>query len=93
MDGQWLTYAEAAEALGVTPEALRRRAIRRNWARQPAKLWLGYMVLLSAHHFLNYAKVAAGELEEHCRNLEKTGSGPDREPQLPAYVMPGAASA
>lgn len=41
--------------------------IVRNWARQPAKLWLGYMVLLSAHHFLNYAKVAAGELEEHYR--------------------------
>jgi hypothetical protein len=51
------------------------------------------MVLLSAHHFLNYAKVAAGELEEHCRNLEKTGSGPDREPELPAYVMPVADAA
>jgi radical SAM superfamily enzyme YgiQ (UPF0313 family) len=67
--------------------------IVRKWAREPAKLWLGYMVLLSAHHFLNYAKVAAGELEEHCRNLEKLGPGPGREPELPAYVMPGAASA
>ncbi len=41
--------------------------IVRSWARQPAKLWLGYMVLLSAHHFLNYAKVAAEELQEHYR--------------------------
>jgi hypothetical protein len=67
--------------------------IVRKWAREPAKLWLAYMVLLSAHHFLNYAKVAAGELEENCRNLEKMGPGPDREPEVPAYVMPGAASA
>jgi len=43
--------------------------IVRRWARQPAKLWLGFMVLLSAHHFLNYAKVAADELEEHCRRV------------------------
>ena len=35
-DGQWLTYAEAGVRLGVTPEAARRRAIRRNWARMPA---------------------------------------------------------
>jgi hypothetical protein len=35
MDGDWLTYAEAAVRLGVTPEAARRRAIRRKWARMP----------------------------------------------------------
>lgn len=35
----------------------------RNWARQPARLWLGFMVLLSAHHFLNYAKQVAADLE------------------------------
>lgn len=58
----------------------------RKWARQPAKLWLGYMVLLSAHHFLNYAQVAAEELEEHCRTLEKTEIGPSdgtRAPGVP----------
>jgi hypothetical protein len=35
MDGQWLTYTEAAARLGVTPEAVRRRAFRSQWARQP----------------------------------------------------------
>jgi hypothetical protein len=35
MDGEWLTYAEAAVRLGVTPEAARRRAVRGKWARMP----------------------------------------------------------
>jgi uncharacterized small protein (DUF1192 family) len=35
MDGVWTTYNEAAARLGVTPEAVRRRAIRNNWARMP----------------------------------------------------------
>jgi hypothetical protein len=35
MDGQWMTYTEAAVRLGVTPEAVRRRAFRSQWARQP----------------------------------------------------------
>jgi hypothetical protein len=35
MDGQWMTYTEAAARLGVTPEAVRRRAFRSSWARQP----------------------------------------------------------
>jgi hypothetical protein len=35
MDGQWLSYAEAAVRLGITPESARRRARRGNWARQP----------------------------------------------------------
>jgi len=35
MDGEWLTYQEAAVRLGVTPEAARRRAIRGKWARMP----------------------------------------------------------
>src|SRR5215471_10489621 len=35
LDGQWMTYGEAAVRLGVTPEAVRRRAFRSQWARQP----------------------------------------------------------
>jgi|tagenome__1003787_1003787.scaffolds.fasta_scaffold20289528_2 hypothetical protein len=34
-DGVWCTYAEAAARLNVTSDAVRRRAIRRNWARRP----------------------------------------------------------
>ena len=44
------------------------------WSRQPARMWLGFMVLLSAHHFLNYARQAAGELEVECAMLA-TGAG------------------
>jgi chromosome segregation ATPase len=33
MDGQWVTYAEAAARLGVSIEAVRQRAIRNKWAR------------------------------------------------------------
>lgn len=32
------------------------------WSREPAKLWLGFMVLLSAHHFLIYSRQVAQEL-------------------------------
>ena len=46
--------------------------IFRNWSRDPAKLWLGFTVLLTAHHFINYAQVVAGELEAHCRSVEET---------------------
>ncbi len=43
----------------------------RNWANQPAKLWLGIMVLLSAEHFLNYSHEVADELERECQALEE----------------------
>jgi radical SAM superfamily enzyme YgiQ (UPF0313 family) len=43
----------------------------RSWLRNPAKLWLGSMVLLSAHHFVNYSQEVAQELEEHCRASEE----------------------
>ncbi len=33
MDGEWLTYAQASERLGVSPEAVRFRAIRGRWQR------------------------------------------------------------
>ncbi|MEO8127145.1 MAG: B12-binding domain-containing radical SAM protein [Bryobacteraceae bacterium] len=38
-----------------------------NWGGQPAKLWLGFMILLSAHHFLIYAREVSEELENDCR--------------------------
>lgn len=42
----------------------------RKWSRKPAKMWLGFMVLLSANHFLKYASQVSAELELHCRELE-----------------------
>jgi radical SAM superfamily enzyme YgiQ (UPF0313 family) len=44
--------------------------ILRKWRKQPAKLWLGLNVLLSAHHFLNYAREVVKELEQECKALE-----------------------
>jgi radical SAM superfamily enzyme YgiQ (UPF0313 family) len=43
----------------------------RKWSNQPAKMWLGFMVLMSANHFLKYAKVVAEDLEQHCQQLEE----------------------
>jgi radical SAM superfamily enzyme YgiQ (UPF0313 family) len=37
--------------------------------RSPAKLWLGFTVLLSAHHFVLYSKVVIDHLLEECRLL------------------------
>jgi hypothetical protein len=33
MEGEWLTYEQAAERLRVSPEAIRQRAIRGRWQR------------------------------------------------------------
>ena len=35
-------------------------------------MWLGFMVLLSAHHFLIYARQVADELEQECQTLERS---------------------
>ncbi|HTV07080.1 MAG TPA: B12-binding domain-containing radical SAM protein [Acidobacteriaceae bacterium] len=67
--------------------------IVRKWSRQPARLWLGFMVLMSAHHFLNYAQVAAAELEQHCRSLAKTSLGPPSEHESKCGSMREAAAA
>ena len=40
------------------------------FARNPAKLWLGSTVLLSAHHFLIYSREVAAQLEQECRAIE-----------------------
>jgi len=44
------------------------------WSCRPAKMWLAFMVLLSANHFLKYASTVASELEQHCRELEQAES-------------------
>ncbi len=47
------------------------------WTRQPAKIWLGFMVLMSAHHFVNYARHVANELERECQDLEQSFPQPE----------------
>lgn len=39
--------------------------------RSPAKLWLGFTVLLSAHHFVLYSKVVINHLEEESKLVEE----------------------
>ena len=43
----------------------------RSFCRDDTKIWMGIMVLLSAHHFLIYARQVAAELERDCRAMEK----------------------
>jgi hypothetical protein len=50
-------------------------------------LWLGFLTLLSAHHFLNYAPQVADELEQECRAakgdlLSEAASRVSRESRL-----------
>jgi radical SAM superfamily enzyme YgiQ (UPF0313 family) len=42
----------------------------RGFAKEPAKIWLGFTVLLSAHHFLIYSREVAVQLEEECVGIE-----------------------
>jgi radical SAM superfamily enzyme YgiQ (UPF0313 family) len=53
------------------------------WRLEPAKMWLGLMVLLSAHHFVIYAQQVAAELEQECRNLEMASPAVET-PLIPA---------
>ncbi len=54
----------------------------RKWSRQPTKMWLAFMVLMSANHFLTYAHAVGDELEKHCLSLEETAYGVVPAPAL-----------
>jgi len=42
----------------------------RNYATNDTKMWMGIMILLSAHHFLIYAREVAAELEREVETLQ-----------------------
>jgi radical SAM superfamily enzyme YgiQ (UPF0313 family) len=42
-----------------------------SFRRSPAKLWLGFTVLLSAHHFVLYSKVVIKHLEEEAELVDE----------------------
>jgi hypothetical protein len=42
----------------------------------PAKIWLGFTVLLSAHHFVLYSKVVIKHLEEEAELVERSERKP-----------------
>lgn len=59
----------------------------RRFSREPAKLWLGFMVLMSAQHFLIYSREVAANLELECRHIE------EREAMSPRRVRSVSAAA
>ena len=42
----------------------------RRFHNEPAKIWLGFMVLMSANHFLIYSREIAEDLERECLAIE-----------------------
>jgi radical SAM superfamily enzyme YgiQ (UPF0313 family) len=43
-----------------------------SFRHSPAKIWMGFTVLLSAHHFVLYSKVVIEHLQEETENAERT---------------------
>ena len=58
--------------------------IHAHWLFQPAKLSLGFAMLLSGHHFISYAKTVAAQLEGELNRLgireQRTEFGIEAEP-------------
>jgi hypothetical protein len=42
----------------------------RNYANNPAKLWMGSMILLAGHHFLLYSRQVANDLAKSIEFVE-----------------------
>jgi radical SAM superfamily enzyme YgiQ (UPF0313 family) len=63
------------------------------FARKPAQLWLGFTVLLSAHHFLIYSREVARQLEAECLSIEARGDVPRRAPRAASAAAQLAARA
>jgi hypothetical protein len=83
-------YLGMAYNLRVLFSSVWRQGIRSNYRRaywkflyrmvsscrhSPAKLWLGFTVLLSAHHFVLYSKVVIKHLEEESLLVEQPARG------------------
>jgi radical SAM superfamily enzyme YgiQ (UPF0313 family) len=58
----------------------------RKYVRDDTRMWMGIMVLLSAHHFLIYAREVADELERECKNL---GTNAEVKPALLSHATAG----
>jgi radical SAM superfamily enzyme YgiQ (UPF0313 family) len=58
----------------------------RRYARDDTRMWMGIMVLLSAHHFLIYAREVADELERECGIL---GTNPEVQPARLSHATAG----
>jgi radical SAM superfamily enzyme YgiQ (UPF0313 family) len=62
----------------------------RHCRRQPAQLWFGFVVLLSAHHFIRYAQLVAEELRLNNADHSAPGHvGYDPANSTPISIAPG----
>jgi len=59
-------------------------AIVRRWRGQRKKLWLGFSMLIAAHHFVRYAYDVAAELDRELQRLEAADAAV--APAVPAGV-------
>jgi radical SAM superfamily enzyme YgiQ (UPF0313 family) len=59
----------------------------RRYARNETKMWMGIMILLSAHHFLIYAREVSAELERECHLLSASEEAPRPEPEFSAAAV------
>src|SRR5215469_11007927 len=48
----------------------------RRWRRDPLKASLGFTLLISGHHFINYARTVTAEMEHEIRNLTDEEAAP-----------------
>jgi radical SAM superfamily enzyme YgiQ (UPF0313 family) len=55
----------------------------KRWRGQPKKMWLGFSMLIAAHHFLRYAQKVSEELDHEIQQLDAVG---DAATTLPAGV-------
>ena len=95
MDGEWLTYAEAADRLGVTPEAARRLAIRGRWQRMPGDDGWTYVRLPEAWRSPDKPPAAIlNVLEAHIEALKRENATLRAqlaaENQVAEFAEPGA---
>jgi radical SAM superfamily enzyme YgiQ (UPF0313 family) len=51
----------------------------RRWRRHPQKAWFGFSLLISGHHFINYARTVTAQMEDALSNLtdDDTTAAPD----------------
>jgi radical SAM superfamily enzyme YgiQ (UPF0313 family) len=60
--------------------------ISRNWLFHPAKWWVGFMVLLSAHHFLSYSRLVEKSLDEAWREFDRQAENAAEHKAAPVFV-------
>src|SRR3954452_3725351 len=83
----WLTYAEAAERLGLTPEAVRALARRQHWPRRSPNAVGGQTWIL-----VPADRLAAAAASGHAESGRRTPSGNARREHSQKSPLPAGQS-